>query len=210
MTLAARCFPAIRPNGAARRPARCLAVLLGAIALALSSLPASAAWDLQQLMDALARNKAGRASFVETKYIAMLDQPLESSGELLYTAPDRLEKRTLTPAAESMLVNGDELLIERGRQKLRLQLQSYPELAALIESMRGTLAGDRKALERNFRLSLAGPAEHWTLQLLPLDERMLALVRRIQMTGVQEQLTGVEITQADGDRSIMRIENRPR
>jgi outer membrane lipoprotein-sorting protein len=137
----------------------------------------------------------------------MLDKPVESSGDLLYSAPDRLEKRTLKPQPESMIVKGDELVIERGRQKHQLQLQSYPELAAFIDSIRGTLAGDRKALERNYRLSLEGAAERWTLQLLPLDEKMQAVIQRIRITGVRDQVRSIEITQADGDSSLMAIES---
>jgi outer membrane lipoprotein-sorting protein len=170
------------------------------------SQPAFAAWDLQQLMDTLAQSKSGRATFVETKHIAMLDTPVESSGELLFTAPDRLEKRTLKPKAESMLVNGGELLVERGRRKHHLQLQAYPELAAFIDSIRGTLAGDRKALERNYRLSLEGSAELWTLQLLPSDDKMLAVIKSIRIAGARDQVRSIEINQADGDKSLMTIE----
>ena len=176
------------------------------LALAALSPAAHAAWDVQQLMDSLAQHKSGHATFVEKKYIAMLDRPVESSGELLYTAPDGLEKRTLKPKPESMVVNGNELLIERGRQKHHLQLQAYPELAAFIDSIRGTLAGDRKALERNYRLSLEGTAERWTLQLLPLDEKMQAVIQRIAIAGMRDQVRSIEITQADGDRSLMNIE----
>ena len=176
------------------------------LALALLSPAAFAAWDLQQLMESLAQNRSGRASFVEKKFIAMLDKPVESAGDLRFSAPDRLEKRTLKPQPETMIVNGDELVIERGRQKYNLQLQSYPELAAFIDSIRGTLAGDRKALERNYRLSLEGSAERWTLQLLPLDEKMRAVIRRIRIDGVRDQVRRIEITQADGDSSLMTIE----
>ncbi|MDP2257511.1 MAG: LolA-related protein [Polaromonas sp.] len=180
--------------------------LAAGLALATLSPAAFAAWDLQQLMETLAQNKSGRARFVETKHMAMLDKPVESSGNLLYSAPDRLEKRTLKPQAESMIVNGDELVIERGRQKYQLQLQSYPELAAFIDSIRGTLAGDRKALERNYRLSLEGTAERWTLQLLPLDAKMQAVVQRIRIAGMRDDVRSIEITQADGDSSLMTIE----
>jgi outer membrane lipoprotein-sorting protein len=180
--------------------------LVAGLALATLSPAAFAAWDLQQLMETLAQNKSGRARFVETKHMAMLDKPVESSGNLLYSAPDRLEKRTLKPQAESMIVNGDELVIERGRQKYQLQLQSYPELAAFIDSIRGTLAGDRKALERNYRLSLEGTAERWTLQLLPLDAKMQAVVQRIRIAGMRDDVRSIEITQADGDSSLMTIE----
>lgn len=194
------------PGGRMRGFTSALVTLAAGLILVTIGAPAFAAWDLQQLMDALAQNKSGRATFVETKHIAMLDRPMESSGELLFTAPDRLEKRTLKPRSESMVVNGAELLIERGRQKHRLQLQTYPELAAFIDSIRGTLSGDRKVLERSFRLSLEGSAERWTLQLLPIDEKMLAVVRQIRISGVRDQAGSIEIMQADGDRSVMVIE----
>lgn len=178
-------------------------------ALALMLLPAlghAAEWGLDQLMRDLAQTRSGRASFIEKKSIALLDQPVESSGELLYSAPDHLERRTLKPKAESMTVDAGTLVIERGRQKHQVQLQDYPELAAFIDSIRGTLAGDRTALERNYRLSLDGTAERWTLQLLPTHEKMQAAVRRIRIAGVRDTVRSIEITQADGDSSLMLIE----
>lgn len=182
------------------------------IALALMLLPAishAADWDIDQLMRGLAQTRSSHASFVEKKTIAMLDRPVESSGELFYRAPDHLEKRTLKPKPESMIVDGDSLVIERGHQNYRLQLQAYPELAAFIDSIRGTLAGDRKALERNYRLSLDGTAEHWTLQLLPTDKKMQAVVKRIRIAGVRDTVRSIEISQADGDSSMMLIEALP-
>ena len=196
-----------RPGKLLLRRAFALIPLSMGLALATLSPPAFAAWDLGQLMETLAQTQSSRASFVEKKSIALLDKPVESSGELLYTAPDRLEKRTFKPKPESMVVNGDKLLIERGRQKHRLQLQAYPELAAFIDSIRGTLAGDRAALERNYRLSLEGSAERWTLQLLPFDEKMQAVIQHIRITGVRDQVRSIEINQADGDRSVMAIQN---
>ena len=183
-----------------------LAPLTLVLVLATASPAAWAAWDIQQLMDTLAQNRSSHASFVEKKTIAMLERPVESSGELFYRAPNHLEKRTLQPKAESLVIDGSDLLIERGRQKHRLQLEAYPELAAFIDSIRGTLAGDRQALERNYQLSLEGTAERWTLQLLPQGDRMLAVVQRIRITGLRDQVRSIEITQADGDSSVMRIE----
>ena len=177
--------------------------------LALMLLPTighAADWNLEQLMQSLAQTRVSQARFVEKKTIALLDKPVESSGELFYSAPDRLEKRTLKPKPEFMVLDQGTLVIERGRQKHRLQLQDYPELAVFIESIRGTLAGDRKALERNYRLALEGTAAHWTLQLWPLDEKMLAVVKRIRITGVRDAMRSFEIFQTDGDSSLMLIE----
>ncbi len=179
------------------------------VALALVPVPVvsnAAEWDIDQLMRGLAQIRSDRARFVEKKSIAILDKPVESSGELFYTAPDYLEKRTIKPKPESMILDRGTLVIERGRQKHDLQLQDYPELAAFIDSIRGTLAGDRKALERNYRLSLDGPIEHWTLQLVPVEEKMQAVVKRIRIAGVRNAVRSIEITQADGDSSLMFIE----
>lgn len=166
----------------------------------------AAEWDIDQLMRGLAQTRSDHARFVEKKFIAILDKPVESSGELFYTAPDHLEKRTIKPKPESMILDRGSLVITRDRQKLDLQLQDYPELAAFIDSIRDTLAGDRKALERAYRLTLDGTVEHWTLQLLPVDEKILAVVKRIRIAGVRDELRRIEITQADGDSSLMIIE----
>ena len=164
-------------------------------------------WDIDQLMHGLAQTRSSHARFVETKSIAMLDEPVESSGELFYSAPDRFEKRTLKPRRETLLVDGDTLLIERGRKKHRLQLQDYPELAAFIDSIRGTLAGDRRALERNYQLGLDGNAARWTLQLLPTTKKMQAVVKHIRIAGARNEVSSIEVTQTDGDSSLMRVEN---
>jgi outer membrane lipoprotein-sorting protein len=191
---------------------RAVAAIAAASALLVWSAPAFAAWDLQQLMDSLAQNKSGRAAFVETKRIAMLDRPIESSGELLYTAPDRLEKRTLKPKPESLIVQGGELVIERGGRNYRVQLDAQPQLAAFIDSIRGTLAGDRQALERSYRLSLEGTQQDWVLQLVPANASMRGVIKRIRIAGAQDQVKSVEISQADGDSSLMVIDksNPPR
>jgi len=114
----------------------------------------AADWDIAHLMQLLSQTQRAHSSFVETKSIAMLDKPVISSGELFYTAPDHLEKRTLKPKAETMVLDHGTILITRGSKNYRLQLQDYPALAAFIDSIRGTLAGDVAALERNYILRL--------------------------------------------------------
>ena len=166
----------------------------------------AAGWTLEQLMRSLALAQPGRATFVEKKTIAMLDRPLESSGELQYIAPDILEKRTVKPKPETMRVEGDVLTIQRGRQKFTLQLQNYPELAAFIDSIRGTLAGDRKALERAYKLKLEGNAERWLLSLAPTDAKMATQVHLIQISGNAGTVRSINVIQTDGDRSLLTIE----
>ncbi|MGD7195998.1 outer membrane lipoprotein carrier protein LolA, partial [Ralstonia pseudosolanacearum] len=145
-----------------RRAFGAIAITLTAIALADAAIAAGATgpnpsdWNLDRLMSTLARNKAGRATFVETKYLAIAAQPVESSGELVFAAPDHLEKHTLSPKPEHLVVDGDKLTIERNQRKYTLPLAQYPELDAFIESIRATLAGNRYALEQVYRVAVTG------------------------------------------------------
>lgn len=181
-----------------------------ALALALASLaggPARAAdWGVTELMQSLAQRGAERAMFVERKFIAILDRPVESSGELRYTPPDRLEKRTLKPKPESVVLAGDRLSIERGTFRQTVRLADYPAIAALVDSLRGAVSGDRKALERVYRLELHGNREQWTLVMLPSDTGLAAMVSRVDIGGIRDRVRSIEILQADGDRSVMTIE----
>ena len=56
-------------------------------------------------------------------------------------------------------------------------LKDYPEVAGMIERIRATLAGDRKALERVYHLDLQGSSERWTLVLVPLERSEATLAR---------------------------------
>jgi outer membrane lipoprotein-sorting protein len=175
------------------------------LALLVIALPA-AAWDLTTLMQDLARHKGGRARFVEKKTIALLDKPVTSSGELLFMPPSRLEKRTLKPKPESLVLDGDMLQLERGKQKLSVRLSEQPEALAFVDSLRGTLTGDKAALEKTYKLSLSGNQERWILDLLPNDERIAAFVVRITFGGSRSRVEWIQYLQADGDRSVMTIE----
>lgn len=179
-------------------------LLLGLAATLGAAACQAAGWQLADLMQLLAQNKSGHAGFVEKKYLGIVDRPVESTGELFFTAPDKLEKRTLKPHPESLALDGNRLTIERaGKPRMNLNLQDYPEAAAFVDSIRGTLAGDRSALEKMYRLSLSGSAEKWQLILLPKYSRMSDLITRISISGSRGDVSRIDFDLADGDRSEM-------
>jgi hypothetical protein len=179
-----------------------LACLCAAAAPAAAS---DAAGDLDEVMGLLAMRRQGRVEFVEQQFLAILKRPIESSGELRYEAPDRLEKRTLLPRPENLLLAAGELTLERGGHRHVVDLHRYPQILPFVESIRATLAGDRRALEQLFHLEFAGSVSRWTLTLVPLDRQLTGIVKQVQIDGARDQLLRVEIRQADGDRSLMTL-----
>jgi len=184
-------------------------LLLLSMLLVASLALAESGWGIDQLMQSLATIHSSHASFSEKKSIAILEKPMESSGELFYSAPDHLEKRTLKPKAESMLLDKDKLIVEQRSKKLVLALHNYPEVAVFIDSIRATLAGDRKALERNYHLNMAGSEQSWNLTLIPIEDKMKKLVAKISIAGSGSALQSINVLQVDGDSSQMTITPLP-
>ena len=185
--------------GSPQRAAACIAMLV-----CVSSHAAD--WALPDLMHLLGQQRSGRASFVEKKYIGILDKPLESSGELSYDAPDRLEKRTLKPRPEAMLLDGDKLTVTlHERRPLKLRLQDHPEIAAVVESIRATLSGDQHALEKNYAVDFNGAQGKWQLTLTPVQKEVAKVVRQVHIGGADASIRTISFDQADGDRSEMTI-----
>jgi outer membrane lipoprotein-sorting protein len=157
---------------------------------------------VEDLMRGFASVKSSRADFVEKKFLSTLTQPLESSGELIYAAPSHLERRTVKPKPETLIVDGDTLTIERAGTKRSISLASFPEVSAFTDSIRETLAGDLVALRRNYRVEFDGTTQPWRLTLLPSDPKVAALVSRVTLTGRDRHIESIEILQADGNRSV--------
>jgi len=181
------------------------AALMAAAAVMATAATATPASDFDEVMALLAARRHGRVEYVEQQFLAVLDHPLESSGELRYDAPDRLEKRTLLPRKETLLLAGGELTVERGTHRRVLDLHRYPQVLPFVESIRATLAGDRSALEQVFHVEFTGSVQRWSLSLVPVDQRLLHTVRQVQIDGSRDELRRVEIRQADGDRSLMTL-----
>lgn len=175
------------------------AVLAAGVATAAEPFTAAA------LMRSLAAHRTSRVGFVETKYLSTLKQPLVSEGELAYTAPSRLEKKTLRPKPETLVIDGDTLSIERDGKRRSISLASYPEVASLTDSIRATLGGDLAHLTRDYRVVVDGTREQWRLTLLPSDPKVAALVSRVTVEGGGDRIARFEVLQADGDRSVTTI-----
>lgn len=178
----------------------------GMVYAAAADTPA-AAWGIEQLMRNLAQVKSAKSKFVERKYLAMLNAPLESSGTLIYSAPARLEKYTLLPKPESLVLERDKLTIEYAsrNQRRTLTLQDYPVIWIFVESIRSTLAGDLPTLSRFYRVALEGSDDKWRLSLTPVEPSMQNVVKEIHIGGSRSRVRTIEIIEAEGDRSVMTI-----
>jgi outer membrane lipoprotein-sorting protein len=167
---------------------------------------AAAAFDLAQLTQLLASKRSGEATFVEKREVSVLDRTVMTSGRLSFEAPDTFVRENLKPQRERVAVVGNMLTMSRGDRTRSVALDSLPEASVIIEAIRGTLTGNRGALEKVFETSVSGNAERWSLELVPRDARLRTQVATVRVSGRQAEVREMLVVMPDGDRSTMTIE----
>ena len=158
-----------------------------------------------ELMRLLAVRRQGHVTFTEVHEMAMLKAPLTSSGELFYDAPARLEKRTLFPKPETLVLDHGVLTAQRGHRHHVLELAAYPQVVPFVESIRATLAGDEPALEHYFVTDFSGDLARWSLHLTPRDPAIARSIAEVTLAGERDAIRTVEIRERDGDRSHLTL-----
>ena len=167
-------------------------------------------WTLATLMTAMRQVRSSSARFVELRYLHLLNQPQQSSGTLVYVAPNYLQKTTTEPTPSRLTISGDRLTIEQqGQPNRAIALQDYSAIGTLVDSTRAVLAGDLPALTRSFVATLAGGPEGWTLTLEPRDAKLREMVASIRVQGQRDSIRDILTLQADGDRTDMAVTPEP-
>jgi hypothetical protein len=185
---------------------------LAFLTLSLAANVAHAEWNADALLKALAERPASEASYSETKTSALLKEPLKTSGTLTYRKPAFMQKRVLKPFEEVLTVDGERMTWEQpaNKRKHDMALRDYPVIWGFIESMRSTLNGDAKTLERFYKIRLDGDERKWSLVLLPSDVDMAKFIRVVRIGGSKAQVRTVEIQEAGGDKTLMTLSEETR
>lgn len=188
-----------------RLPAIALMSFTVLLASSTGSLAQSGPFDLARLMQLLSLAPAVEVSYTERKYSSLLAEPIVSSGTLSYRRPDTVEKNMTTPRNERFRIAGEELIVVRNGAERRFPLSSQPLLQAFAASLRGVLAGDAALLGRHYRLALEGGEQDWRLEMTPLEEEIGRYVERVAVSGRAGRIGEIEVREASGDRSVLRV-----
>ncbi len=160
---------------------------------------------LNDLMTQLAQSQHGRTRFIEKQFIRILARPIESSGELVYDAPSHLEKHTLQPRPESIILERDTISITHGKFARSFSLVAYPQVGVLMMSIRQILSGDLIGLSRSFAHDFESGIHGWRLTLIPHDPKVLHIVSRIVLSGIGSEIRDMEFERDNGDYSVISL-----
>jgi hypothetical protein len=138
--------------------------------------------------------------FREVRTTRLLKTPLVSSGVLRYAPPDRLERETLQPTRETVVIEGLQVAIEREGSQNFVSLISGTPPAAMVQTLRAVLSGNVQELESMFLASAEGSIENWNLRLEPRSGT--TAVREIRISGKDGVVNEIEVLERSGDKTV--------
>jgi outer membrane lipoprotein-sorting protein len=148
-----------------------------------------------------------RAEFREERRLLLLTEPVRLHGTLLFRAPGRFEKHTLSPQREDLVVEGEWVTVslpERNTE-MRFNMADDPLLYGLLFSLQSLLNGEPGRLSGIFAVEAWGDAAAWTLRLKPNEPALSERVQVIRVTGETHWIRTLEIWEPTGDYLIMTI-----
>ena len=192
----------------------CLFTVMGSMLLMPVANAAGNSWTVKRLMWELSQVSYARLNFVETRQSMFLATDMVIEGNIEYRAPDHIEKVTVSPMSEKILVDGDTMLVEKTTyskdhyavvKTKHYSIESHPVLKATVGSIRYILAGNSEMLGEYYEMSISGQCENWTLELIPRTVEIADYLQKIILSGNESSILRYVTIQADGDETVMAL-----
>jgi outer membrane lipoprotein-sorting protein len=179
-----------------------LALLAGAATAEVTAAP-----TLESLMAGMAKTTGVEARFLERKEIALLSEPIETRGTLVFLPPDRLVRITTEPSHSRLVIAGEHFSFRDAAGGEAVDLSANPLAREFVDNFIVLFNGDLARLRERYEPVLSGDAARWSLALRPRHRPLSDLIERITLEGSGRTLRGMEMLERDGDRTTTRFED---
>ena len=182
-----------------------------ALAVGLGAPPAArgAATGLEALLADFAAIPGLAARFSEERHIALLKEPMVSSGALYLAPPDGMLRRVDDPIASAVLVEGNRLVFSGSGNRLDLDLDRSPAVRVYIDTFRLLLAGDAEALREIYRIEFEAGEDSaegvWLIRLRPLHSPLAETIASVEIAGRGRTLGEFRLKKVRGDETVTRF-----
>lgn len=157
------------------------------------------ATTVEGVMRRLAQNGGVEARFHESRQIAILEDPITSTGMLYFAPPDWLARHVTAPGQSRVVVRDDRVMFRDETGVQTLELGSSEVARALVGNTMMLMRGDHEALVAQFETSLHVDGESWTLDLTPRSRVVREIISRIRVQGRGGELVLMESMEPNGD-----------
>ncbi len=145
-------------------------------------------------------------TFVQEKYLQVVDASLESSGVFEYERGKSIRWEILEPIQSELLMTPAGVSSKQnGEELLQLDASANPAAAALGEIFFAVLTADWGVLESYVELSGTIDGDNWHAVLEPLEQSARLVFTRVELSG-SGLLEKIVLHESSGDRTTIRLE----
>jgi len=180
--------------------------LAGALLLARGAAAAEAARPtatptLEALMAGMAETSGVMAGFLERKEIALLSEPIETHGQLVFVPPDHLVRTTDSPSRSRLVIAGERFAFRDAAGGDAVDLSANPLAREFVENFIVLFNGDLAKLRERYEPTFSATGATWSLVLRPRHHPLADLIDSITLEGSGAMLKRMEMLEHDGDRT---------
>jgi len=156
---------------------------------------------LEALMAGMAETSGVMASFLERKELALLSEPIETHGHLVFVPPDHLVRTTEPPSASRLVIAGEHFAFRDAAGGDAVDLSANPLAREFVENFIVLFNGDLAKLRERYEPTFSAAGATWSLALRPRHRPLSDLIERITLVGSGPLLQRMEMLEHDGDRT---------
>jgi outer membrane lipoprotein-sorting protein len=161
--------------------------------------------ELEALMELFAGSGDVRAHFQESRHLSILTDPIETTGTLYFSPPDRVARHVTRPGRSSVVIEAGRISFGDETGQRVFDFDTSEVARALVGNLMAVFRGDLESLRARYSISFDSDGENWTLDLEPRSRALRGIIERIRFTGQGRKLTAMETRESNGDRTIMRF-----
>jgi outer membrane lipoprotein-sorting protein len=161
--------------------------------------------ELVALMERFAGSGGVRTRFRESRHLAILTDPIETTGMLYFAPPDRLARHATWPGRSSVVVEAGRISLGDETGQRVFDFNTSEVARALVGNLMIVFRGDLESLKARYSISFDSDGENWTLDLEPRSRALRGIIDSIHFTGRSRELSAMETRESNGDRTIMRF-----
>lgn len=158
--------------------------------------------SLAALMQRMRSEQSVRIAYLETRTLALLDEPWRGSGYMYSLPPDTMLKEQLRPERLLMAISGEEMMYFDPGNEVRHQgvLDEDNPMSLNVAVFKALMTGDRQLLEKMYRVDFVAEPERWVLKLKAKNAPDSTFA--IEISGLSgQQPQRIVVDQDDGDRN---------
>jgi len=155
---------------------------------------------LKKLQESNSATQSIQSNFVQTQQLAIMEEPLISSGIFYYKKPGLMKWDQQLPSPYYFIINGETVTKFDGKKR-KIMSANSPQFAYFKEFILGTISGDMFT-SKKFATTYVQKEEVILIELRPLQKTMLKRIEKINMVFEFEtsSLKELMITEVGGDK----------